>query len=59
MITAPKITAVVPDPGTPIVSNGINAPTEAALLEASGAATPSICPLPKFLPFLEICFSVE
>lgn len=56
--TAPNMTAVVPEPGTPIVSNGISEPTEAALFEASGAATPSMAPLPNFLLFLEICFSV-
>lgn len=56
--TAPRITAVVPEPGTPIVNSGMSEPTEAALFEASGAATPSIAPLPNSLPFLENCFSV-
>ncbi len=40
-------TAVVPDPGTPRVSIGTNAPPAAALLPASGAAIPRGSPLPK------------
>ena len=34
-------------PGMPSVSVGMNAVCAAALLAASGAATPSIAPLPK------------
>ncbi len=50
VIGSASITAVVPDPGTPSVSIGIIAPPAAALLPASGAATPRGSPLPK-LPF--------
>ncbi len=34
-------------PGTPSVSSGMNEEVEAALLAASGAATPAMAPLPK------------
>ena len=47
MLSAPSITAVVPDPGTPRLSIGTIAPAAAAVLDASGPATPSIAPLPK------------
>ena len=47
MIRAPRITAVVPEPGTPSDSIGTMAPAAAALLEASGPATPSMAPRPK------------
>src|SRR5699024_9286444 len=50
-------TAVAPDPGIPIVINGTIAPTEAALLAASGPATPSTAPLPKRSGRLETAFS--
>ena len=40
-------TAVVPEPGIPKVSIGINAPPAAALLPASGAAIPLGSPLPN------------
>ena len=42
-------------PGMPRVSNGIIAPPVSELLAASGAATPSIAPLPK----LSGCFDVR
>ena len=47
MISAPRMIAVVPEPGTPSESIGTIAPAAAALLADSGAATPSIAPLPK------------
>src|SRR5215213_4699180 len=47
MISAPSITAVVLEPGTPSANIGTIAPAEAALLDDSGPATPSIAPLPK------------
>ena len=40
-------TAVVPDPGTPNASIGTSAPPAAALLPASGAATPLGSPVPN------------
>ena len=55
-VSAPIITAVVPDPGTPSVSMGIKEPQAEALLAASGAATPRISPLPK-LSLLPLSFS--
>ena len=42
-----RSTAVVPEPGTPRVSIGTSAPPAAALLPASGAATPRGLPVPK------------
>ncbi len=39
-------TAVVGEPGMPSVIIGSIAPVEAELLAASGAATPSMAPLP-------------
>ena len=41
--------AVVPDPGIPKVSKGTKEPVEAALLAASGAASPLRAPLPNIL----------
>jgi len=49
---------VVPDLGTPSVTIGMRAPTEAALLAASGAARPSIVSFPKRSSSLENCFSL-
>ncbi|MNG19154.1 hypothetical protein D3C84_1032860 [compost metagenome] len=46
-LSAPIITAVVPEPGTPRVSMGISEPQAEALLAASGAATPRRSPLPN------------
>jgi hypothetical protein len=45
--SAPTITAVVPEPGTPSVSIGTKLPSAEALLAASGAATPRMSPLPN------------
>ena len=55
---APSNTAVEPEPGTPSVSRGTNEPLAAALLAASGAATPLMLPLPKVSPSLARRFSV-
>ena len=57
IISAPSMTAVVPEPGMPRVSRGTMAPQEQALLDASGAARPSIAPLPNSSGFLEMFFS--
>ena len=45
--SAPIITAVVPEPGTPRVSMGISEPQAEALLAASGAARPRRSPSPN------------
>ena len=45
--SAPNITAVVPLPGIPKVSNGTKDPEQAALLAVSGAANPLILPFPN------------
>ena len=45
---APSITAVVPLPGIPNVSNGTNDPEHAALFAVSGADSPWTLPLPNF-----------
>ena len=50
-VSAPTMTAVVPEPGTPRVSIGTKEPQADALLAASGAATPRMSPLPKRPPF--------
>jgi hypothetical protein len=47
IMRAPRITAVVPEPGTPSESIGTMAPAAAALFDASGPATPSIAPRPN------------
>ncbi len=54
-VSAPIMTAVVPEPGTPSVSIGINEPQAEALLAASGAATPRMSPFPK-LSLLPLSF---
>ncbi len=54
-VSAPIITAVVPEPGTPSVSIGMKEPQAEALFAASGAATPRISPLPK-LSLLPLSF---
>ncbi len=46
-VSAPIITAVVPEPGTPRVSMGISEPQAEALFAASGAARPRRSPSPK------------
>ena len=54
---ATKIMAIVEFPGTPKVSSGMNEEVEAALFADSGAATPSIAPLPNSSGCLETLFS--
>ena len=46
---APSITAVVPLPGIPNVSNGTNDPEHAALFAVSGADKPCTLPYQIFL----------
>jgi hypothetical protein len=50
--------AAVADVGMPRVSSGISTPAAAALLAASGPATPSIAPWPNSSGCLESFFSV-
>ena len=57
MIMAPTISAITALDGMPKVSMGMNEVCAAALLAASGAATPSTAPLPNSPGFLEIFFS--
>ena len=57
MMKAPISTAVEPEPGTPSVSSGTIEPQVAALLAASGPATPSIMPVPNFSGVFEMRFS--
>ena len=52
-------TAVVPEPGTPSASIGTSAPPAAALLPASGAATPLGSPVPKVFSLSTSRFSSE
>ena len=47
MVMAPTISAITAFGGMPSVSSGMNAVCAAALLALSGAATPSIAPLPN------------
>src|SRR5258708_30666826 len=49
--------AVVPDPGMPSVKSGTSAPPGSELLAPSGAATPSITPLPNCSPRGDTPFS--
>ncbi len=46
-VRAPTISAIVALVGIPMVRSGTNEVCAAALLADSGAATPSIAPLPK------------
>ena len=57
MIMAPTISAITALDGMPSVSMGMNEVCAAALLAASGEATPSTAPLPNSPGFLEIFFS--
>src|SRR5436190_7812280 len=57
MIMAPTISAITALDGMPRVSIGMNEVCAAALLAASGAATPSTAPLPKIWGVLWIFFS--
>src|SRR5512137_1171629 len=50
--------AVVAVPGIPRVSSGMNDDVDEALFADSGAATPSMAPLPKRSGWLEIRFSI-
>jgi len=59
IISAPIMMAVAPEPGTPKVSIGTMAPMEAALLAHSGAATPSITPVPNSSPRFEVRFAMS
>ena len=58
-VSAPIITAVVPEPGTPSVSIGMNEALADALLAASGAATPRMSPSPKVPLAPAMRFSIE
>ena len=58
MRNAPSSTAVVAPPGMPRVSVGTKLAFAAALLAASGAATPSIAPLPNSALFFDTFFSM-
>ena len=53
----PMRTAVAAEPGMPRVSSGTIAPTDAALLAASGPTSPGMWPLPNFSGVLEMDFS--
>ena len=57
MVMAPTISAITALGGMPSVSSGMNEVCAAALLALSGAATPSMAPLPNFSGCLEIRFS--
>ena len=57
IMNAPSSSAITTFGGTPRVRSGMNAPPVAALLAASGAATPSMAPLPKRSGCVESRFS--
>ena len=59
MVIAPTISAITALGGIPKVSNGMKDVWAAALLAASGPATPSIAPLPNSSLCLEVFFSTE
>ena len=59
MISAPIISAITGLDGMPSVSIGMNDACAPALLADSGAATPSIAPLPNWAEFRETFFSSE
>src|SRR5512137_2381392 len=59
MIMAPTMSAMTGFDGMPRVSMGMKDVWAPALLADSGAATPSIIPLPKSLPYFETFFSIE
>ena len=58
MTMPPSRIAVVGDPGIPRVSIGSIEPVLAALLADSGAATPSMLPLPKESGSLDIVLAM-
>ena len=55
---ATRMTAAVADVGSPMVSSGTSTPAAAALLAASGPATPSMAPWPNSSGCLLSRFSV-
>src|SRR5699024_993299 len=57
-INAAKITAVVGLPGIPSIRVGIMAPPAAALLDVSGATTPSSQPFPNSSEFLLVLIAI-
>ncbi len=57
-VSAPSITAVVPEPGTPSVSIGTMEPQAEALLAVSGAARPRRSPSPNLLSLCARRFSL-
>ena len=57
IISAPIISAITTLDGMPSVSIGMNEVCAAALFADSGAATPSIAPLPNSWPYRETFFS--
>ena len=57
IIIAPRRIAMTALAGIPRVRRGIKAPPVAALLAASGPATPAIIPVPNFSGYLETFFS--
>ena len=57
MVMAPTISAITALGGIPSVSSGMNEVCDAALLAVSGAATPSITPVPNRCGVLDIFFS--
>ena len=59
MIIAPIINAMTGLEGMPSVSIGMKDVCAPALLADSGAATPSIAPLPNSAPCLDTFFSRE
>ena len=59
MISAPIISAITGFDGMPSVSIGMNEVCAPALLAASGAATPSIAPLPNSAECRDTFFSSE
>ena len=56
--SAARRMAVVPLPGMPNVSSGTMAPAVSALFAPSGAATPSMTPVPNFSGCLDTAFSM-
>ena len=57
IVMAPTISAITAFGGMPRVSSGMNEVCAAALLALSGAATPSIAPLPKRSGVFDTFFS--
>ena len=57
MVMAPTISAITALGGMPSVSSGMNEVWAAALLALSGAATPSIMPVPNFSGVFDTFFS--